>query len=136
MDPMMTSLQGLGSFLAYFGAAVLAEAVFLALYMRVTPHDEAKLIGAGNAAAAISLGGAMLGFTLPVASAVANSISILDMAVWTVVALAIQLAVFLLASLAMRGLSRRIEAGDTAGGITLPAAALSIGILNAACMTY
>ena len=71
MDPMMTSLQGLGSFLAYFGAAVLAEAVFLALYMRVTPHDEAKLIGAGNAAAAISLGGAMLGFTLPVASAVA-----------------------------------------------------------------
>ena len=136
MDPMMTSLQGLGSFLVYFGAAVLAEAVFLTLYMRVTPHDEAKLIGAGNAAAAVSLGGAMLGFTVPVASAVANSVSILDMALWTLVALIIQLAVFLLASLAMRGLSRRIEQGDMAAGIALAAASLSIGILNAACMTY
>ena len=130
------SLQGLGRFLLYFAAAVVAEAVFVVLYMAITPHREAALIKAGNTAAAASLGGAMLGFTLPVASAVANSVSLLDMAVWSAVALVVQLAVFLLASLFLRGLARRIEDGNVAAGVTLAAASLAIGVLNAASMTY
>lgn len=133
---IMYSLQGLGSFLAYFLAAIVAESIFVVLYMAVTPHREMALIKAGNAAAATSLGGAVLGFTLPVASAVANSVSLLDMAVWSVVAMVVQLVVFLLASLLLRGLSRRIEEGNVAAGITLAAASLAIGVLNAASMTY
>lgn len=130
------SLQGLGYFLLYFVAALVAEAVFIFLYMIVTPHREMTLIREGNTAAALSLGGAVLGFTVPVASAVANSVSLLDMAVWSAVALVVQLIVFVLASLALRGLSRRIEEGDLAAGITLAAASLAIGVLNAASMTY
>lgn len=130
------SLQGLGNFLVYFATALGAEAVFVVLYMAVTPHREMALIRAGNTAAAASLGGAILGFTLPVASAVANSVSLLDMVVWCVVALIVQLGVFLIASLFLRGLSRRIEEGNVAAGVTVAAASLAIGVLNAASMTY
>ena len=133
---VMISLEGLGSFLTYFAVAVAAEIIFILLYMAVTPHREMALIEAGNTAAAVSLGGAVLGFTLPVASAVTNSITILDMAVWSAVALVVQLAVFLLASLFLRGLSQRIEQDNMAAGITLATASLTIGVLNAASMTY
>ena len=133
---IMLSLQGLGSFLLYFAAGIAAEAIFVALYIAVTPHREPTLIKAGNTAAAVSLGGAVLGFTLPLASAIANSVAIVDMAVWSGVALVVQLSVFLLASLLLRGISRRIEESDLAAGITLAVAALAIGIVNAASMTY
>ena len=133
---IMLSLQSLGSFLLYFAAGIAAEAIFVALYIAVTPHREPTLIKAGNTAAAVSLGGAVLGFTLPLASAIANSVAIVDMAVWSGVALVVQLGVFLLASLLLRGLSRRIEESDLAAGITLAVAALAIGIVNAASMTY
>ena len=133
---VMHSLQGLGDFAVYFGAALAAEAIFVVLYMAMTPHREAALIVAGNTAAAVSLGGAVLGFTLPLASAIANSVSLLDMAVWSVVALVVQLAVFRLVDLMLRGMSRRIEDGNLAAGLTLAVASLAIGVLNAASMTY
>ena len=131
-----SSLQGFGSFAIYLAAAVAAEVVFVILYMAVTPHREVTLIKAGNAAAAVSLGGAVLGFTLPLASAIAHSVSLLDMAVWSAVALGVQLALFLLATVVLRALSRHIEDGNLAAGITLAAASITIGLLNAACMTY
>lgn len=133
---IMLSLQGLGNFLAYFAIALIAEAVFVWLYMLVTPHHEAALIKNGNTAAAVSLGGAVIGFTLPLGSAVIGSISLLDMAIWASIALVVQVLVFLVASRILRGLSARIESGDLAAGITLAAASIAIGILNAASMTY
>lgn len=133
---IMLSLQGLGNFLAYFAIALVAEAVFVWLYMLVTPHHEAALIKNGNTAAAVSLGGAVIGFTLPLGSAVIGSISLLDMAIWASIALVVQVIVFLVASRILRGLSARIESGDLAAGITLAAASIAIGILNAASMTY
>lgn len=133
---IMLSLQGLGNFLAYFAIALVAEAVFVWLYMLVTPHHEAALIKNGNTAAAVSLGGAVIGFTLPLGSAVIGSISLLDMAIWAFIALVVQIIVFLVASRILRGLSARIESGDLAVGITLAAASIAIGILNAASMTY
>ena len=132
----MTSLQPIGLFLVYFGVAIAFEAVFIALYMAVTPHHEATLIKQGNAAAAISLGGAVLGFTLPLASIIIHSVSLLDMAVWSVVALLVQLAVYLLVNSLLRGISRRIEEGNVAAATTLAVASLAIGMINAASMTY
>jgi putative membrane protein len=133
---IMTSLQTIGSFLLYFGLALVAEAIFVALYMAVTPHHEATLIKQGNAAAAISLGGAVLGFTLPLASVIIHSVSLLDMAVWSVVALVVQLAVYLLVNLLLREISRRIEEGNIAAATTVAVASLAIGMINAASMAY
>jgi putative membrane protein len=132
----MISWDSLGSFLIYFGAALLAEAIFVALYMAITPHHEAKLIKDGNVAASISLAGAVIGFTLPLVSVVIGSVSLLDMVIWSAVALVVQIAVFVLVSLVLRGLSRRIEAGNIAAGVTVAAASLAIGAVNAASMSY
>lgn len=132
----MITWDSLGNFLIYFGAALLAEAIFVALYMAITPHHEAKLIKEGNVAASISLAGAVIGFTLPLASVIIHSVSLLDMVIWSAVALVVQVVVFVAASLLLRGLSRRIESGNVAAGTTVAAASLAIGIVNAASMSY
>ncbi len=133
---IMISLQGLGSFLLYFLVGVVAEALFVVIYMAATKHDEARLIAQGNVAAAISLAGAVLGFTLPLASATIHSVSLLDMAVWSAIALIVQIVLFLLVDRLLSGISRRIEENNVAAGVILAAAALAIGTVNAACMTY
>jgi putative membrane protein len=133
---IMISLQTIGSFLIYFGVALVAEAAFVVLYMAVTPHREAILIKQGNVAAAISLGGAVLGFTLPLASVIVHSVSLLDMAVWSAVALVVQLAVYRLADFLLREVSRHIEGGNVAAATTLAVASIAIGMINAASMTY
>lgn len=133
---IVMSLQTLGNFLLYFGAALVAIAVFVMLYMAVTSHHEASLIRQGNTAAAISFAGALIGFTLPLASAIIHSVSLMDMLVWSAIALVVQLAVFLLVDRILREISRHIEEGNMAAGTTLAAVSIAIGIINAACMTY
>lgn len=133
---ILETLQGIGKFAAYFAASLVALGVFLGVYMAITPHRELALIRNSNAAAAISLGGATIGFTLPLASAVVFSVSLPDMALWAGVALVVQLAIFFLVNLALQGISKRIEEGDLAAGIALAAASIAIGILNAASLSY
>lgn len=133
---IVMSLETLGSFLLYFAAALAAQGLFLLLYMAVTTHKEFVLIRQGNVAAAISLAGAALGFSLPLASAIIHSVSLLDMAVWSVVALVVQLIVFRTVDFAIRDISSHIEEGNIAAGITLAIASLAIGLINAASMSY
>ena len=64
------SLAGLPQFLLYFSLSLALLVVFLAVYLAVTPYHELTLIRQGNAAAAISLAGAIVGFVLPLARAV------------------------------------------------------------------
>jgi len=132
----MQSLAGLADFIAYLIAALVAEAIFFTVYTLVTPYSEMKLIRAGNVAATASLGGAVLGFTLPLASAIAHSVSFVDFTIWAGVALVVQLVAYLIVALALGGMARRIVDGDIAAGGALGIASLSVGIVNAACMTY
>jgi putative membrane protein len=133
---IMMSLQTIGSFALYFAVALVAVALFVAAYMAVTSHDEVALIKKGNTAAAISLGGALIGFTLPLASVIEHSVSLIDMAIWSAVALVVQLVVLKIVDVALREVSRHIEEGNVAAGTTLAAASIALGIVNAACMTY
>jgi len=132
----MISWDSLANFLIYFGAALGAEIIFFVIYTMITPHREVKLIKEGNVAAAISMAGAAIGFTLPLASVIINSVSLVDMVVWSAVALVVQVVVFAVASLLFRGLSRRIEAGNVAAGVAAATASLALGIVNAASMSY
>jgi len=130
------SLAGLPAFLSYFAAAAGLLAVFLSLYLWITPYHEIRLIREGNAAAAASLSGAMIGFVFPLASAITHSVSLIDMAIWGLIALLIQLLAYLAARLLLPNLARDIPAGQIASGVFLAALSLTIGLLNAACMTY
>ncbi|MBN3860639.1 DUF350 domain-containing protein [Pseudomonas frederiksbergensis] len=124
----------LGFVLYILGAAVLF-ALFQFIYTRITPHREFELIRSGNVAAAIALGGAIIGFAIPASNVIAYSISILDFVVWAVIAAFVQLLAFLVTSLVLKGASERIKQGEIAAGIYIAAVAISVGMLNAACMT-
>ena len=130
------SLAGLPAFLSYFAAAIGLLALFLLIYVFMTPYREITLIRQGNTAAAASLSGAILGFVLPLTSAIAHSVGLADMAIWGLVALIIQLLVYLVARLLLPDLARDVPAGKVATGVFLGALSLAIGMLNAACMTY
>ena len=130
------SLGTLGSFALYLGSAVVLTGVFIAIYTWLTPWNEFALIRAGNNAAAISFSGALLGFILPLSSAIAHSVGFSDMLIWGVVAMVVQILVFLAERLQDGDLKRRIEAGEVAPAVKLGVLALGVGILNAACMSY
>ena len=128
-------LANLGAFLVYFGASVLLLAAFLALYTLVTPVKDWELIRAGNTAAAVALGGAVIGFCLPLGMAVARSHSLSDMVLWAAIALVVQLASYVAVHLLRRHEHGGLEAGDMSEAILLAAGSVGLGILNAACLT-
>ncbi|CRL50314.1 DUF350 domain-containing protein [Pseudomonas sp. B21-040] len=122
-------------FVSYILGAAVLFALFQFIYTRITPHKEFELIRSGNVAAAIALGGAIIGFAIPASNVIAYSISLLDFVVWAVIAAFVQLLAFLMTSLVLKGTSERIKKGEIAAGIYVAAVAISVGMLNAACMT-
>jgi putative membrane protein len=136
MDFLAFSLSGFDDFLLYFGLSVVFVAVFLAIYTLVTPYSEIKLIREGNAAAAVSISGTLIGYILPLASAVTHSVNPWDMMLWAAIALIVQLVVFIAVRVALPDIARHISEGKVAAGVFLGALSLAAGILNAACMTY
>ncbi|HEV7310319.1 DUF350 domain-containing protein [Ensifer sp.] len=133
---MFGYVVGLPAFLAYFAIGLAAYAVFAGVYTLLTPHDEVRLIRSGNSAAATAFLGALLGFSLPLASAAANSVSIVDYIIWAIIGTVIQVLAFFIARATMPGLHEKITRSDMAAGLWGGGIALAIGILNAACMTY
>jgi putative membrane protein len=136
MDIFQQSVSGLPAFITYFAISLALLWAFAFIYVSITPYKEFQLIREGNVAAALSLSGAMLGFTIPLAHAIAQSHSIPDMLIWGVIALLIQLLVYLIARMVIPSLSTDIPAGKVAQGAFLGALSLATGILNSACMTY
>jgi putative membrane protein len=126
---------GVMAHLMYFGAAIAAVLVFVVIYIAVTPHREFKLIREGNTAAAISLGGALLGYTLPLAKAVSQSEGLVDMLLWSGVALVAQLLAYGATRLMLPQLSSEVSEGKVAPGIFLAACSICVGLLNAAAMS-
>ena len=136
MDLLAHSARGIDDFLIYLVASLALLALFIAIYIWVTPYRELTLIREGNVAAAASLSGTVLGFSIPLAQAIAQTVNIAEMAMWGVVALAVQLLVFVVVRWLVPGLARDIPAGKLAPGVLLGAISLATGLLNAACMTY
>ncbi|MCB5226394.1 DUF350 domain-containing protein [Alishewanella sp. 16-MA] len=136
LDTALSSLTGLPSFLAYFALAIVSLLLFIRLYSWVTPHDEFGLIRANNPAAAVAFAGALIGFALPLSSAITHSLSLLDCAIWGAVALLVQVLTFFVSQLALKQLPERITKGDIAAGIFSAGCSISVGMLNAACMSY
>ena len=128
-------LVSLSEFLIFFVVAVVLTILFVVIYTRVTKHDELALIKKNSTAAAVAFSGSLIGFALPFASTMINSVTVVEMALWGMVALIVQVLVYLLIRLPMPRVSERIEADEVAAGIWLGACSMVAGILNAASMT-
>ena len=127
---------GATAFVIAFAAAGVFTVAFKLIYQWVTPYHERTLIRDGNPAAAIALGGALIGYVLPLASALSHTVSLIEFAAWATLAGVIQIVAFVIVSkLAFKNLATRIEAGEIAASIYLASISICVGLLNAACMT-
>jgi len=135
MREVFASFAGFDEFLAYLGVAVILLAAFIAIYVRVTPYPEIALIRQGNMAASFSLSGSILGFIVPLAAAIQHSDSLVDMAIWGVIALLVQIVAFVAAKLLIPSITHDIPAGNGAQGFFLGSLSLAVGLLSAACMS-
>ena len=128
-------LSGLPAFLAYFATAGALVLAFAALYIQITAHREFALIREGNLAAMPAFIGALVGFVLPLTTAMQHSANWFDFVIWAVIAAVVQIAAYFLARALMPDVSRRIVDGEIAGGAWLGGVALVFGMINAASMT-
>jgi putative membrane protein len=136
MRQLFDSFAGFDDFLLYVALSTVLLALFIAVYVRVTPYREFSLIREGNMAAAFSLSGSILGFIIPLSAAVRHSVNLVDMAIWGLVALIVQIAAFVVVKMMIPSITQDIPAGKGAQGFFLGSLSLGVGLLNAACMSY
>ena len=126
-------------FISFFLTAVALVVAFLYLYAIVTPYDDYKLIFEdNNIAAALGFGGAIIGVSIPLYSALVNSVSYTDFVIWGVIAILIQLIfAFIVTRITGKySLESKISQGVVPVGILMAFLSISIGLLNAGSMSY
>ncbi|MDE1464470.1 DUF350 domain-containing protein [Spartinivicinus poritis] len=133
---MITYLANIGSFFLYFISASLLTMAYVGVYTKVTPHDEWELIKKNITAAALAFSGSLLGFIIPLASLIIHAVNLMDLFLWGIVALLVQLLTFKAISHIMPCISERLANNEMAAGIWLAAASVGAGTITAACLTY
>ena len=120
--------------LLHAAVTLLMLAAGAAVYALLTPYKEVQLIREGNAAAALSYGGVIVGLAAPLAVSLSASPSVLEVVVWGLATTAVQLLVFRLTDFLLTGLPARIQEGETAAAALLTAARLATAIILAAAV--
>ena len=105
-----------------------------ALYALLTPHKEITLIREGNSAAALSLGGVMVGLAIPLAISLTASTSVIEIMIWGAATIAVQLLVFRVTDMVLKGLPERIQDGEISAAALLVGAKLATALILAAAV--
>jgi putative membrane protein len=109
--------------------------VFFLIYTWVVPFDELKLIRQGNVAAALTLGGAMVGFSMTVASGLLHTDALGSFILWSVVAAGVQLLTYILVSHLLHMSKQQIEGNNVAFGVLLASISISVGAISAGALS-
>lgn len=134
----MTALSALGAgltvLLPQFILTLAMLAVGVTLHTLVTPYRERELVSQGNAAAGITMTGALIAMAIPLAATLANHTAYLDILVWGAVAVLLQLSAFGIAFALVGDLRRKIEAGNTAAASVVAGVQIAVALVNAGAM--
>ncbi len=123
------------AYLLHLVTGCVLLAVFFAIYTWITPFDEIALIREGNMAAALSLAGAMIGFCLTLGSAILHSDSYVTFLIWSAGAMVVQSIGYAAITRMLPQMNGAIEHNNAAMGALMGLASLSLGIINAACLS-
>lgn len=135
MDSIFETLQqGLPVLFAQFAVTLALLGIGIACYTALTPFHERQLIREGNVAAGVVVAGTLVAIAMPLAATLATSVLVLDILLWGLVALIIQLATFVAATALIRGLREMIEAGNVAAALVLIGIQIAVALLNASAM--
>ncbi|MCR9194303.1 MAG: DUF350 domain-containing protein [Hyphomonas sp.] len=124
--------QGFPDFLLMTGTAGILLVLASTVYILLTPWKELALVRGGNGAAGLALSGAIAGLAIPIASCLASSLTLLDLIVWGVVALLLQLLTYRIIDMLLRDIPTRIQNDEAGAAIVLIAAKLSAAMILAA----
>jgi putative membrane protein len=122
------TLEALGNFLLYTFSSLVMLGGFGKIYQWLTPYHEHEQIKAGNVAPAIALGGALIGFTLPMLSVSRYGINYVDFLIWAGIAGLLQLILF---KVLYWVIPMQIEEDNRAIAIIYAVMALCVGLINA-----
>ncbi|MGE5501942.1 MAG: DUF350 domain-containing protein [Ignavibacteriales bacterium] len=120
--------------LLHAGMTILFLVIGAGIYILLTPQKEITLIREGNVAAAVSLGGMLVGLAIPLAVSLSASTSAVEIGLWGAATIAVQLLVFRLTDLVLHGLPKRIQDGEMAAAALLVGVKLATAIILAAAM--
>ena len=126
--------SGLPVLLLQFVICLGLLVIGMVIYATVTPYRERELLREGNVAAATVLSGAAVALAIPLAALLATTRGVVDILVWGVVAIVLQLVTVVVVSHILRGLQLRIDDGKVAAALPIAAAQLAIALLNAGGM--
>lgn len=131
LDNLLSSLP---VFLAHVGVTLAMLVAGILAYEAITPYRELALVRAGNSAAGIALGSAILGLAIPLAACMARSVSVWDIVVWGVAALVLQLAAFAIVSIVVKRLSDAIAKDEVGAACVLASVQIAVALVIAAAV--
>jgi putative membrane protein len=123
---------GFPVFLLHVSVTVAILVAAAAAYILLTPHKEITLIREGNTAAAVSLAGVLLGLAIPLSASLKASTNVIEIGLWGAVTVVVQLLIFRLVDMILRGLPKRIQEGEVSAAALLVGAKLATALILAA----
>ena len=123
---------GFPIFLLHVSVTVAILIAAAAAYILLTPHKEIALIREGNTAAAVSLAGVLLGLAIPLSASLKASTNVIEIGLWGAVTVVVQLLIFRLVDMILRGLPKRIQEGEVSAAALLVGAKLATALILAA----
>ena len=103
----------------------------VSVYVLLTPHKELKLIQEGNPSAALAFAGVVVGLAIPLGACLANATGLIDLLIWSIIVLLLQLLAFRLTDIFLHGLPKKIADGDVAAAIFLMSMKLGVALITA-----
>ena len=117
--------------LLHGGITVALLVLGAGLYALLTPYRDIQLVREGNTAAAISLGSVLVALAIPLSVSLAASSGVVELTLWGVAVIAVQLFVFRFTDWVLQGLPRRIQAGEVAAAAFLACVKLATALVLA-----
>jgi|SRR5215470_5459187 len=126
--------SGLPVLVGHFLAALALLMFGTFCYLKITPFRERELIAQNNLAAAYVLVGTLLALAIPITATLATSGTLIDIVIWGLIALVLQLATFAAVSLFLHGLRKMVLEDNVAAAVTLAGLQIAVALLNAGVM--
>ncbi|WP_410499228.1 DUF350 domain-containing protein [Chitinibacter sp. S2-10] len=128
-------LPPLIGYFSYLASGIAMLIVFAMLYIKFTPYDEIQLIREGNVAAALSFGGALLGFSFALASSALHQNMLSFFLIWGALAGLVQILVYAFLVKCLKGMAPQIMNNNVAAGILAGSISLAVGLISAGCLS-
>ena len=134
MEYISALVTGLPFLISHLFITLCLLFIGITSYIFLTPIKELKLIKDGNISASISFSGALFGIGIPLASSLSVSNSILEIIIWGLTAIVLQLLCFKVTDTFLKDLSKRIEDNQLATSILLFSIKISVSLINSAAI--